>query len=133
MIGDSWHLRIFGNNIEDTFGHFGFLIFYMMAGIGAGVVHTIFNSFVRIPAVGASGAIAGVLGAYMLQYPFARVLTLIPILFFWKIVEIPPLLVLGIWFLIQLMSGTGALAINTLQPAELLGGLILVGLCLEYA
>jgi membrane associated rhomboid family serine protease len=110
LIGNMWYLWIFGDNVEDTFGHFGFLVFYLVAGIGAGTVHSVLNSISQVPTVGASGAIAGVLGAYMLLYPFARVLTLIPILFFIQIIEVPALLVLGFWFLMQFLSGAGSLA-----------------------
>ncbi len=134
LIGNMWYLWIFGDNVEDTFGHFGFLIFYMVAGIGAGTLHTILNSFSAIPTVGASGAIAGVLGAYMLLYPFARVLTLIPILFFVQIIEIPALLVLGFWFLMQFLSGAGSLAVTDPTGGGVawwahIGGFVL-GICL---
>ena len=111
LIGNMWYLWIFGDNVEDRLGHFRFLTFYLLAGLGAALVHTGVNYSVEIPTVGASGAVAGVLGAYLILYPFARVLMLIPILFIWQIVEIPAILVLGLWFLIQFLSGTSALAI----------------------
>jgi rhomboid family protein len=110
LIGNMWYLWIFGDNIEDRLGHFSFLIFYLLCGIGAGITHTIFNADTFIPSVGASGAIAGVLGAYLVSYPFARVLTLLPIFVFVQVIEIPALIVLGFWFVMQFFSGTAELA-----------------------
>ena len=117
LIGNMWYLWIFGDNIEDRLGHFTFLLFYMLCGIGAGIVHTILNINSTIPSVGASGAIAGVLGAYALSYPFARVLTLLPIFVFIQVVEIPALIVLGLWFVMQLLYGYGSLAATTASEA----------------
>jgi len=111
LIGNMWYLWIFGDNVEDRRGHGRFLVFYLLAGLGAGFIHTGVNYYVVIPSVGASGAIAGVLGAYLLLHPFARVTTLIPIFFFWQIVEIPAVIVLGLWFLMQFLSGTSALSV----------------------
>ncbi|HSU87341.1 MAG TPA: rhomboid family intramembrane serine protease [Terriglobia bacterium] len=111
LIGNMWYLWIFGDNIEDRLGHFSYLIFYLLCGLGAGIVHTILNAGTEIPSVGASGAIAGVLGAYVVSYPFARVLTLIPIFVFLQVIEIPALLVLGFWFVMQFLSGTASLAV----------------------
>src|SRR3989475_3013747 len=113
VIGNMWYLWIFGDNVEDRLGHFPFLIFYLLSGIGAGIVHTIFNASTFIPSIGASGAIAGVLGAYMVSYPFARVLTLVPIFVFIQVIEIPALVVLGFWFIMQFFSGTAALTTST--------------------
>ena len=113
LIGNMWYLWIFGDNVEDRLGHFPFLIFYLLSGIGAGIVHTIFNASTFIPSIGASGAIAGVLGAYMVSYPFARVLTLVPIFVFIQVIEIPALVVLGFWFIMQFFSGTAALTTST--------------------
>src|SRR5262252_7512854 len=110
LIGNMWYLWIFGDNVEDRLGHFTYLIFYLLCGIGAGIVHTVLNAGTRIPSVGASGAIAGVLGAYVVSYPFARVLTLIPIFVFLQVIEIPALIVLGLWFLMQFLYGATALA-----------------------
>jgi membrane associated rhomboid family serine protease len=111
LIGNMWYLWIFGDNVEDRLGHFSYLIFYLLCGLGAGIVHTILNAGTEIPSVGASGAIAGVLGAYVVSYPFARVLTLIPIFVFLQVIEIPALLVLGFWFVMQFLSGTASLAV----------------------
>jgi membrane associated rhomboid family serine protease len=109
LIGNMWYLWIFGDNVEDRLGHFNYLIFYMLCGFGAGIVHTIFNYAVKVPSIGASGAIAGVLGAYLVSYPFARVLTLVPVFFFF-VIEIPAIIVLGFWFVMQFLYGATALA-----------------------
>ncbi len=113
LIGNMWYLWIFGDNVEDKLGHFRYLIFYLLCGLGAAMVHTILNANTAIPTVGASGAIAGVLGAYAVTYPTARVLTLVPIFVFIQIIEIPALIVLGFWFLMQLLEGTASLAVRT--------------------
>jgi membrane associated rhomboid family serine protease len=113
LIGNMWYLWIFGPGVEDRLGHFRFFIFYMLCGIGAGIVHTIMNANATIPTVGASGAIAGVLGAYVVSYPLARVLTLVPIFIFIQFIEIPAIIVLGFWFLMQFLSGTASLAVST--------------------
>ena len=104
VIGNMWFLWIFGDNIEDHLGHFKYLVFYLLSGLGAAVAHILLNPFSRIPTVGASGAIAGVLGAYFLLYPKARVLTLVPLffLFFWWL---PAWIFLGYWFVLQFFSG----------------------------
>jgi hypothetical protein len=110
LIGNMWYLWIFGDNIEDRLGHFTYLVFYLLCGLGAGIVHTILNYDVRVPSIGASGAIAGVLGAYVVSYPGARVLTLVPIFIFLQVIEIPALIVLGFWFIMQFLSGAASLA-----------------------
>jgi hypothetical protein len=115
LIGNMWYLWIFGDNIEDRLGHFTFLIFYLLCGIGAGVVHTILNIHSTVPSVGASGAIAGVLGAYVVSYPFARVLTLVPIFVFLQVIEIPALIVLGFWFVMQFFYGAASLAATSVS------------------
>jgi len=109
LIGNMWYLWIFGDNIEDRLGHFTYLVFYLLCGLGAGIVHTILNYDVMVPSIGASGAIAGVLGAYVVSYPRARILTLIPIFIFIQIIEIPALIVLGFWFVMQFLSGFASL------------------------
>ncbi|RPI29118.1 MAG: rhomboid family intramembrane serine protease [Acidobacteria bacterium] len=113
LIGNMWYLWIFGDNVEDRMGHFRFLLFYLLCGIAASAAHIVFNLNSHVPSIGASGAIAGVLGAYLLSYPFARVLTLVPFLIIWPVVELPALLVLGSWFLVQLFNGTAAVATTT--------------------
>ena len=108
LIGNMWFLWIFGDNIEDRLGHLRYLLFYLVCGLGAGVAHTLFNLNSTMPTIGASGAVAGVLGGYLLLYPHARVLTLIPA-FFLYMVELPAYIVLALWFVIQLFSGTASL------------------------
>src|SRR5262245_13629318 len=106
LIGNMWYLWIFGDNVEDRMGHGRFLGFYLAAGIVAAVFHSAMIPGSPVPTVGASGAIAGVLGAYAMAFPRARVLTLVPIFFFIQIIPIPAMIVLGIWFLIQFVAGT---------------------------
>jgi membrane associated rhomboid family serine protease len=110
LLGNMWYLWIFGDNIEDRMGHFRFLVFYLFCGSAATIAHVVFNASSPYPAIGASGAVAGVLGAYLFSYPFARVLTLIPLLLLWPVIELPAVLVLGSWFLIQLLNGAAALS-----------------------
>lgn len=105
LIGNMWALWLFGDNIEDRLGSLRFLLFYLFTGIVAGAVHVLTNPGGMVPAIGASGAIAGVMGAYFLLYPTARVITLFPIFFIPFFVEIPALLYLGGWFLTQLFGG----------------------------
>ena len=104
FIGNMWILYIFGDNVEDHFGSLRFLGFYLICGILSGLSHFLLNPMSLAPTIGASGAISGVLGAYMLLYPQARVLVLIPVFFFIQVVRVPALLVLGIWFLMQIVS-----------------------------
>jgi rhomboid family protein len=104
LISNMWVLYIFGDNIEDHLGHFGYLVFYLLSGLAASLVHTFFNPLSRIPSVGASGAIAGVMGAYFVLFPSARVLTLVPFLFVFFL-WLPAWIVLGYWFLVQFLSG----------------------------
>src|SRR6266571_2763298 len=94
-----------GDNIEDFFGHLPYLLFYLVCGLGAGLLHVLFNLSSTVPALGASGAISGVMGAYMLLYPRARVLTLV----FIFLVPIPAVIILGYWFLLQFLAGISAL------------------------
>lgn len=106
IIGNMWFLYIFGDNIEDRLGHFRYLIFYLLCGVMAGLVHLYTNWESEIPTIGASGAISGVMGAYLILYPHSRILTLIPIFFFLQFFEIPAFIFLGYWFLIQLFSAS---------------------------
>jgi len=105
LLGNVLFLWIFGNNIEDSVGHFQFVIFYLLCGIGAAVTQVLINPDSHIPMVGASGAISGVLGAYLLLFPRARVLMLVPIWIFLKFIYVPAWLVLLCWFGLQLLSG----------------------------
>jgi membrane associated rhomboid family serine protease len=113
------YLWIFGDNIEDRLGHVRYTIFYFLCGIIATLTHAIANPSSTVPAIGASGAIAGVLGAYLILFPKARVTTLIPIFFFITIREIPAVVLLGLWFVLQLFSGVGSLGVRDAQD---LGG-----------
>jgi membrane associated rhomboid family serine protease len=106
LIGNMWVLWIFGDNIEDYLGHFAYLLFYVMCGLAAAITHILLNTGSRVPTVGASGAIAGVMGAYLLLYPRAKVLTLVPLIIFFTFWWLPAWIVLGYWFLLQFLSGT---------------------------
>jgi membrane associated rhomboid family serine protease len=108
IIGNMWYLWIFGDNVEDRCGHGRFVIFYLLCGFAAASGQVAMNSISLLPTIGASGAIAGVMGAYFVLYPQSRVLTLIPI-FWFEIVEVPAIALLGFWFLMQLFSA-GAVA-----------------------
>ena len=111
ILGNMWYLWIFGDNVEDQFGHFRYVVFYVLCGTLAGLGHILLNSGSFLPTIGASGAIAGVMGAYFVMYPQSRVLTLVPI-FFYDIIEVPAIALLGFWFLMQLFSA-GAVATAT--------------------
>lgn len=104
IISNMWVLWIFGDNVEDYLGHFVYLLFYLGAGIAGGLLHVLFNWTSTIPTVGASGAIAGLMGAYFVLYPKARVLTLVPF-FFVFFIWLPAWIVLGYWFLAQFLGG----------------------------
>jgi membrane associated rhomboid family serine protease len=111
IIGNMWYLWIFGDNIEDRLGHGRFIVFYLLCGIAAAVGHIVVDPNSTLPTIGASGAIAGVMGAYFVLYPQSRVLTLVPWIFL-QIVEMPAIVLLGFWFLMQLFSA-GAIAVTT--------------------
>jgi membrane associated rhomboid family serine protease len=117
VIGNMWFLWIFGDNIEDRLGHAGFVVFYLFCGMGAAVGHIMMEPYSMLPTIGASGAIAGVMGAYFVMYPHSRVLTLVPLFIFWEIVELPAIFLLGFWFLMQLF-GAGIGSITPTSGAE---------------
>jgi membrane associated rhomboid family serine protease len=104
LLGNMWFLWIFGDNVEDALGPVRYLIFYILCGLGAGLAHYLLGPASSLPTVGASGAIAGVLAGYMVLFPGARVHTLVPLGFFVRIMELPAVAVIGIWFLIQVVS-----------------------------
>jgi len=104
LLGNMWALWIFGDNIEDHLGHFRYIALYLASGVFASILHVAFNQGSQVPSVGASGAIAGVMGAYFLLFPAARVLTVVPI-FFACFVWLPAWIVLGYWFLAQFVNG----------------------------
>ncbi len=110
IIGNMWTLWIFGDNVEDELGHFRFLIFYLLCGLAASMVQIYTNTGSTIPTVGASGAIAGVMGAYFLLFPHARIIIMIPILFFPFFFDVPAVFFLGFWFMQQIFGGTLMLA-----------------------
>jgi membrane associated rhomboid family serine protease len=114
LIGNMWVLWIFGDNIEDYLGHFPFLLFYLVSGFAAAVAHILLNGGSNVPSVGASGAIAGVMGAYFVLYPRAHVLMWFPPIFFF---HLPAWLVLGYWFFMQFLSGAATSIAETSQTS----------------
>ena len=113
ITSNMWFLYIFGDNIESILGHVKFFVFYLMCGIFAAITQFLFDPGSNIPMVGASGAIAGVLGAYMIRFPKARVHVLAIIFVFITTIAVPAQIVLGVWFLIQLSSGLSSIGIDT--------------------
>jgi membrane associated rhomboid family serine protease len=106
ILGNIWFLYIFGDNVEDRLGSFYYFIFYLSAGISSGLLHLALNLHSTVPTIGASGAIAGVMGAYLALYPKSRILTLIPVFIFPWLIEIPAFFFLGLWFVIQVLQAT---------------------------
>ena len=113
LLGNMLFLWIFGNNVEDYLGRKKFLFFYLICGISAAFTQIVFNSDSTVPMVGASGAIAGVLGAYMVLYPRAKITTVIIIIFFIRLIKLPAIVVLGFWILYQFLYGLSSLAATT--------------------
>jgi membrane associated rhomboid family serine protease len=111
VLGNMWYLWIFGDNVEDRFGHGRFIVFYLLCGFAAALGQVAVDPSSTLPTIGASGAIAGVMGAYFVLYPHSRVLTLIPWIFL-QIVELPAIVLLGFWFVMQLFSA-GTIAMTT--------------------
>jgi len=110
IIGNMWFLLVFGNSVEDRIGHFRYLIFYLLSGVFAALSQAYLFPTSRVPMIGASGAIAGVLGGYFLLFPRARILALWPIWIFIRVIEIPAFFYLAFWFLLQAFQGVGPLA-----------------------
>ena len=106
--GNMLYLWIFGNNVEDTLGHGRYLLFYLLSGIAAALAQTAVGPSSMVPMVGASGAVSGVLGAYLLLFPHAHVTTLIILGFFFRLVQIPAMVVLGFWIVLQVLNGLGS-------------------------
>jgi membrane associated rhomboid family serine protease len=104
LLGNMLYLWIFGNNVEDYLGHVKYIIFYLISGFFAAFIHTLSDLNSPIPMIGASGAIAGVLGAYLVLFPRANVSTLFIFIIFFKIIKVPAVLILGLWFLLQLLN-----------------------------
>lgn len=118
LLGNMWFLWVFGDNIEDQMGHGRFLIFYLLSGVLAGLAHAFTNLNSIVPAIGASGAVSGVMGAYLMLFPGSRVDTLITFGFYWGHMNLPAYAMILYWFVLQLLSGTLALA----GPAAQRGG-----------
>jgi membrane associated rhomboid family serine protease len=112
LIGNMLYLWIFGNNIEDCVGRIRFILFYLLCGAAAAATQVVMNPGSQVPMVGASGAVSGVLGAYLLLFPRARVLVLLPIFIFYRLFHVPAALLLIFWFALQLLSGLSALGVN---------------------
>lgn len=110
LIGNMWFLWIFGDNIEDRLGHGKYILFYLLCGVAAGLTHVYSNPSSPVPTVGASGAIAGVMGAYTILYPRAKVLTFVFLFYFIRFIELPAFIFLGVWFVIQFFSGAATMA-----------------------
>jgi membrane associated rhomboid family serine protease len=136
IIGNMWFLWIFGDNVEDAFGHFKYLVFYFLCGIAAGMTQFFFSQGSRLPMVGASGAIAGVMGAYLIKFPKSRIVTLVFIFIFFTTIEVPASLMLAYWFLIQFFSGVGTIGYSHVSQGGtaffahiggFIAGMILVG------
>jgi membrane associated rhomboid family serine protease len=109
LLGNMLFLYIFGDNVEDAFGHIGYLFFYLLCGIGSGLIHVMFNWGSSVPALGASGAISGVMGAYAVMFPSHRILTF----FFIFLIPVPAILILGYWFALQFVAGINGLGMAT--------------------
>jgi membrane associated rhomboid family serine protease len=111
LLGNMLYLRIFGDNIEDRLGHLRYLAFYLATGVVAGLAQAHLYPDSTVPTLGASGAISGVLGAFIVMFPRTRVMTLVPLLLFFPVIEVPAVVYLGFWFLMQLLNGTMAFAV----------------------
>jgi membrane associated rhomboid family serine protease len=116
--GNMLYLWIFGDNVEDKLGHGRYLFFYLLCGIAASSLHIYLNPLSTVPTIGASGAISGVLGAYLLLFPKAKVLTLVPIFIFIQIIELPAYMLLGFWFILQFFNGLLSLNYISAGSAE---------------
>jgi len=121
LIGNMLSLWIFGDNVEDRLGHGRFVVFYLLCGTLAALAHVWADPSSPVPTIGASGAIAGVMGGYFVLYPHSRIITLLPIFIFIQIVEVPAVVFLGLWFLLQLVSGVGSQL--TTATGEAAGGI----------
>ncbi|MCL4523006.1 MAG: rhomboid family intramembrane serine protease [Acidobacteria bacterium] len=109
VIGNMWFLWVFGDNVEDRFGHDKFFLFYVACGLGAGLIHTAFNWGSSVPTVGASGAISGVMGAYFVMFPRSKIVTLVPLLVVFFTVQIPAMFFVGYWIVIQFVGGLSSM------------------------
>ncbi len=135
IFSNMWMLWIFGDNVEDRMGHGRYLFFYLLCGIAAALSQFVVGPGARVPMIGASGAISGVIGAYLLLYPQARILTFVPIFILFYLVEIPAYFFIGFWFFLQFLQGTAQFAVGRLAEGGIafwahiggfLGGVFLV-------
>jgi membrane associated rhomboid family serine protease len=132
LLGNMWTLYIFGDNVEDRLGHLRYLVFYLVCGLASGGSHLLLNLHSTVPTIGASGAIAGVMGAYFILYPRSKILTLIPIFFIPYFLEIPAYFFLGLWFILQFISAAGSQAeAGGVAWWAHIGGFIFGMLCLK--
>jgi membrane associated rhomboid family serine protease len=115
FLGNMLYLWIFGDNVEDRLGHGLYLVFYLACGVSAALGQVFTQPYSAVPMIGASGAIAGVMGAYFVLFPYSRVLTAVFVLFFFDLIEIPAIFFLGIWFLMQFFSGIGSLGADAAE------------------
>jgi membrane associated rhomboid family serine protease len=134
IIGNMWFLWIFGRSIEDLLGHARYLVFYLVCGVAAALTQVFVDPYSRIPTVGASGAIAGVMGAYLVKFPRARIVTLVPIFFFITTFDLPAAFLLIYWFAIQFFNGVGSVGYSQVSTGNIaffahIGGFI-VGMLL---
>ncbi|MEO8127776.1 MAG: rhomboid family intramembrane serine protease [Bryobacteraceae bacterium] len=137
LIGNMWFLWIYGDNVEDVLGHAKFALFYLLCGIAAALVHIMFNPDSRLPTIGASGAIAGVMGAYLVKFPHSKIVALVPIFIFFTTFEVPAVFMLIYWFVIQIFSGVGSIGYSNVEKGGVawfahIGG-FLAGMLLVYA
>lgn len=109
ILGNMWFLWIFGGNVEDRLGRLVYLAFYLVCGIASGISQVAFSWGSHIPAIGASGAISGVLGAYIIFFPRSRILSLVPLFIIWFFWRVPAMIFIGLWFVLQFLSGIGSL------------------------
>jgi membrane associated rhomboid family serine protease len=140
ILGNMLFLWIFGNNIEDRLGRLPYLVFYLVGGVAAALAQVWIDPTSEVPLVGASGAIAATLGAYIVLYPRARILTLVFLVFFYQLIEVPALIILAFWFVLQLIDGVASLGAETAQGGVAffahIGGFVagaLVGLIVRAA
>ena len=136
VLGNMWFLWIFGDNVEDALGHAKYLLFYLLCGLAAAFTQIFFEPLSRVPTIGASGAIAGVMGAYMVKFPSSRILTLVFIFFFITTFEVPAVFMLAYWFLIQFFNGVGSIGYSQVSAGGVawfahVGG-FLCGIALIY-
>lgn len=119
VAGNMWFLWVFGKGIEDLLGHARFLMFYLACGVVAGLAHVLLNPYSPVPTIGASGAIAGVMGAYLIKFPHARIVTLVPIVFFITTLDLPAAFLLLYWFAIQFFSGVGSVGYSQVSKGDI--------------